>query len=1513
MKSKLLIFLVSVFCLVGGFYFVQGQTIGSTSKWRWLTGNYIEPIQVSGSYATPSSTAYCLGGDCITEWSTAAGSNWQATTTSKTGATLVGSTPWIAPTSTSSVYLPQDLEVSGNATTTGYISVGSLLKFTEISTPNAPGANELLVYSRDEGGDTGIYALTSAGETLLGGAGSAGCTDLGCLDDVVDSPAYTSGYALLGNGSAFVSRAIVEADISDLQSYALSSALTSHTGDSTIHFTQASISITESQISDLQSYALASALTSHTGNTSNPHSVTASQVGAMDLVSDQTVTTGIKNFAQPPLSPQNATTSSQVVNFGQFSAALQGLGSFKQAELATTGNTTLSGTQTVDGVMLGEDDNGIRILVWQQTDPTENGIYIFVFDDTWTRAEDFDSDAEIVGGTAVSVVGSGTAYPSSLFVQTEDSPELGTDPLVFVELPAPAPITASNGLVFSGSDVQINEAANRPVYINGSDELDFRHNNSVAVDATGNLYVTTSTVPFIWGQVGTFNAGLIANAATSTKLTVGASNPTGNNALFVTGGSYLNGNATTTGFFYVGAASSEVAIFNPSQAIAQIGDIESIGEGNYLEINGQTGLSSLTGNFSVSGNATTTGRHVIGGNPTNNFGKLFVLGDWYTSGNATTTGSLHTNDLFVVGQAGSDGCATFTSGRLTSTGTACGTGSGGGGSATTTSRIYFVSTGASNQTWSNMPAAETVLFGSNFSVQRVDLTSAVDYRIVVDQAVAGQSTADIRLQYTTDSTCSASWTNADDSGTELAIGTGTGVKQTSYVDFSAGAKDNVCLRLLGKQGNGTTDPAFRSIIVETRESVGGGGGTPGGNDRELQFNDNGTFAGAPLEYTIDGTDALITHTTAVVGTDAPSISIGGLFAEDGSDSADAAYFSITSAVLDNTGNVAKGGNISSDLGSLQVDTASDYGALDGGNFSFESGNVNDNSGQADGADFTLIGGAYTGGNWVGGNVEITAGDGDDVNGSILLTGNTVLTGNATTTGKLVVDGTPTVNNYSLFVASSNILGADSYGAYISNSESTGGSATYGIYGKATGVTGGTSYGLFGETTGLNTTNYGVYGKAHAPDATETNYGVYGTVTSGTGTSYGVYGTNGSNFGALGYHIAGGTSYGIYSSGDAFVSGQLFVDDNSNTSAVRIYGAVATAEIADLYLGAAGNMLFDLTPGNDTDQYFDFRSEDNQYSMIIRESDGTGAGAYGNLYVVDGTPDYMTITVTSATDGDALTITSDNTVGIGDNTPTGKLQVTGDEVRIGAAGTVNVATGDGDLFIADVLEVDGSVFLGSDSSDTVTVSVATISQGTADGSICMVSSVLKFVSGADCFGGLASPFLIDTDGVVLSEVLANQWKVESNSVNKIDNYNATKQARWLLSNVKEKDGQKEVDHLDSITVNLRCTEKGVTTIKRNYPLKSAYILDKDYGNLVEAATTKDGKYITTVQGETLLLEFVQPTKDDEALCGGQILYTFDAYGYYDYDGIEMTEEKAKAFWEKYSWLKSVLELFNKLHI
>ena len=66
---------------------------------------------------------------------------------------------------------------------------------------------------------------------------------------------------------------------------------------------------------------------------------------------------------------------------------------------ATTANITLSGTQTIDGIAIVADD---RVLVKDQTDTTENGIYVAAAS-TWSRAADFDGARDMVDGTQVYV------------------------------------------------------------------------------------------------------------------------------------------------------------------------------------------------------------------------------------------------------------------------------------------------------------------------------------------------------------------------------------------------------------------------------------------------------------------------------------------------------------------------------------------------------------------------------------------------------------------------------------------------------------------------------------------------------------------------------------------------------------------------------------------------------------------------------------------------------------------------------------------------------------------------------------------------------------------------------------------------------------------------------------------------------------------------------------------------------------------------------------------------------
>jgi len=94
---------------------------------------------------------------------------------------------------------------------------------------------------------------------------------------------------------------------------------------------------------------------------------------------------------------------------------------------ATTANVTLSGEQTLDGVLTSAS----RILVWFQTAPAENGIYVTAAG-AWSRASDNDTAAEMAG--AVVSVAEGTLYKDKRFAQTAEVVTLGTDPVTWVDI-----------------------------------------------------------------------------------------------------------------------------------------------------------------------------------------------------------------------------------------------------------------------------------------------------------------------------------------------------------------------------------------------------------------------------------------------------------------------------------------------------------------------------------------------------------------------------------------------------------------------------------------------------------------------------------------------------------------------------------------------------------------------------------------------------------------------------------------------------------------------------------------------------------------------------------------------------------------------------------------------------------------------------------------------------------------------------------------------------------------------
>lgn len=102
---------------------------------------------------------------------------------------------------------------------------------------------------------------------------------------------------------------------------------------------------------------------------------------------------------------------------------------FKHSVLAaTTAAITLSGLQTVDGVVLTA---GVRVLVKNQAAAKDNGLYTVVAGSAWTRCTDADSVAKVTPGLLV-LVERGTVNADSAWQLVTDAPiTLGVTGLAF--------------------------------------------------------------------------------------------------------------------------------------------------------------------------------------------------------------------------------------------------------------------------------------------------------------------------------------------------------------------------------------------------------------------------------------------------------------------------------------------------------------------------------------------------------------------------------------------------------------------------------------------------------------------------------------------------------------------------------------------------------------------------------------------------------------------------------------------------------------------------------------------------------------------------------------------------------------------------------------------------------------------------------------------------------------------------------------------------------------------------
>jgi hypothetical protein len=132
-------------------------------------------------------------------------------------------------------------------------------------------------------------------------------------------------------------------------------------------------------------------------------------------------------------------------------AAVEGLHVHESARVAVNGNisiaTGLENGDTAGGVTLA---TGNRVLLKDQTNTAENGIYVVQASGQALRATDFDTATEVDSGDFV-FVSEGT-YANTGWVQTLKPATIGTDPLQFTQFSGAGTFTAGTGLDLNGNE-----------------------------------------------------------------------------------------------------------------------------------------------------------------------------------------------------------------------------------------------------------------------------------------------------------------------------------------------------------------------------------------------------------------------------------------------------------------------------------------------------------------------------------------------------------------------------------------------------------------------------------------------------------------------------------------------------------------------------------------------------------------------------------------------------------------------------------------------------------------------------------------------------------------------------------------------------------------------------------------------------------------------------------------------------------------------------------------------------
>lgn len=236
--------------------------------------------------------------------------------------------------------------------------------------------------------------------------------------------------------------------------------------------------------------------------------------------------------------------------------------SYSSATKTIAGSVGGDGTLVLDGVTVAMGD---RVLVKDQTDRTQNGIYTVTRAGSMylqyilTRAEDFDTSAEASPGSFTFIEEGTTNADTGWVMKSDQVIALDTSNIDWIQFSGAGSITVGRGLNRSGNVINFGSAntdytTGALPYASGTTTIGF-----ISAVATGNVLLSggIGSVP-TWGQV---NLGVHVTGTLSASLGgTGQSNATAGSVLYGTGSAFALASGTSGYFMRWGGTGAPTAL-----------------------------------------------------------------------------------------------------------------------------------------------------------------------------------------------------------------------------------------------------------------------------------------------------------------------------------------------------------------------------------------------------------------------------------------------------------------------------------------------------------------------------------------------------------------------------------------------------------------------------------------------------------------------------------------------------------------------------------------------------------------------------------------------------------------------------------------------------------------------------------------------------------------------------------------------------------------------------------------